>query len=171
MFGPDYPPPRKLAKDLVEQGFAAPCIGGVLLVGLFGQGPDNPGGGGTENLPPFYLDNSPPTQQWLQFERGYKYPSPSSTSSCSSSTKNTTIFEPPNSQDLLHHPPKVVDLWGIEGEGLDLYLHRSKSLSPQGILKGFISFFMFDNLTTCCLTALCWSSEPPIQLWMCAPRL
>ena len=32
---------------------------------------------------------------------------------------------PPKLPDLLPHPPKVVDLWGIEGEDTDLLLHQA----------------------------------------------
>jgi hypothetical protein len=55
------------------------------------------------------------------------------------SLKNT-ILEPPNSQDLLPQPTKALDLWRIEGGGLDLHPHRSDLLFPLICLRGLVSW-------------------------------
>jgi hypothetical protein len=45
------------------------------------------------------------------------------------------LLEPPSLLDLLPHQPKVLDLRGIEGGGLDQHPHRSDSLSPLICLR------------------------------------
>jgi hypothetical protein len=54
---------------------------------------------------------------------------PSSTSSCSSSSRTRHYLEPLKSLVLHLQPPKVLDLWGIEEGGTDLHLHQRNFIS------------------------------------------
>jgi hypothetical protein len=106
-------------------------VGGRFLVRTFG--PKNPMAGFSQPLVGF---SRPKLLQWSSFGRGYKYPPPFFLlKDCLISTKNTSIFEPLKSQDLLPQPTKALDLWRIKGEGLDLHSHRSDSLSPLVCLR------------------------------------
>jgi hypothetical protein len=78
---------------------------------------------------------------WLQrlhFEEGYLYPSLSSSPSCSSSSRTRHYLEPTSLLDLHLQPPKVPDLWRIEGGGPNLHLHQRNFFFPIHLLEGFI---------------------------------
>jgi hypothetical protein len=47
----------------------------------------------------------------------------------------TPIAKTPNSIDLLFLPTKALDLWRIEEEGTDLYLHQRNFISPSICLE------------------------------------
>ena len=60
--------------------------------------------------------------------------------------EKTTIVKPPKAQDLLPHPPKVLDLWGIEGEVTDLHLHQPDLHFSLIHLRGPCSLCFLGNL-------------------------
>src|SRR3954469_16375306 len=66
----------------------------------------------------------------------YKKGPLSSSSSCSSCSRTPTPLDPPNLQDLFIQPSKVIDLWRIEGGGLDLHIHQERSSFPPHSLEG-----------------------------------
>jgi hypothetical protein len=67
--------------------------------------------------------------QLIHFGEGYLYPSPSSSPACSSSSRIRHYLEPTSLLDLHLQPPKVPDLWRIEGGGPDLHHHQRNFFS------------------------------------------
>jgi hypothetical protein len=67
--------------------------------------------------------------QRIHFGEGYLYPFPSSSPACSSSSRTRHYLEPTSLLDLHLQPPKVPDLWRIDGGGPDLHLHRRNFFS------------------------------------------
>ena len=55
-----------------------------------------------------------------------------------------------NSLDLLPHPPKVVDLWGIEGEDTDLLLHQAVLHFPLICLRASLASVSLETLVLDC---------------------
>jgi hypothetical protein len=119
---PDNPPPQKLAKDSKRSRCASLSIQGgysgkkiPVLAGL--SGPN--------------LDRiiRPWRQQRLQLREGYKYPSPSSSLSCSSCSRTRHYLEPSKLLDLHLQPSKALDLWRIEGGDPNLHLHQRNFIS------------------------------------------
>jgi hypothetical protein len=89
-------------------------------------------------------------------------------------------LEPPNQQDLPPQPTKALDLWRIEGGGLDLHPHRSDLLSPLVYLRDLSLGFPWNSRPwfvfwyTCYLlfdSIVLFLGASPIRLWMCAPSL
>ena len=69
--------------------------------------------------------SGPSGLQRLSFGEGYKYPSPFLQPTSSTRKEKTPLLQVQESLDLPIPPSKLVDLWRIEGEGLDLHLHRA----------------------------------------------
>jgi hypothetical protein len=68
---------------------------------------------------------------WLQrihFGEGYLYP-PSSSPAWSSSSRTRHYLDPTSLLYLHLQPPKLTDLWRIEGGGPDLHVHRRNFIS------------------------------------------
>ena len=83
--------------------------------------------------------------------------------------------EPPKSPDLLTPPPKALDLRRIEGEGPDLHRHRPEFISPLIWLRGPLARVSLETLVLVTalinlLLVIVTAWEPPIELWMRAPR-
>ena len=64
----------------------------------------------------------------------------------STSSRKNTIVKPPKALDLLTHPPKVLDLWGIEGGDIDLHLHQPDLHFSLINLRGPCSLYFLGNL-------------------------
>ena len=64
----------------------------------------------------------------------------------STSSRKVTIVKPPKALDLLTHPPKVLDLWGIEGGDTDLHLHQPDFHFSLIHLRGPCSLHFLGNL-------------------------
>jgi hypothetical protein len=120
MLGHHTPPPVKTRGGLLPVMRADISCYFLWII----RGPDNP--------PPFNPDYPPPT---VTFGRGYKYPLTSSSPSCSSWTRTPPIVGATKLQDLPPQPTKALDLWRIEGGGLDLHPHWSDLLSTLICLR------------------------------------
>ena len=87
-------------------------------------------------------------------------PSPSSTLVSLFSPSHSSIVASSKLQDLPIPPPKLVDLWRIEGEDLDLHFHRAISplseWNPFDLVLEvpFVVFFfvlpLFSPTSICC---------------------
>ena len=56
------------------------------------------------------------------------------------------LAEPPKLLDLLPHPSKVVDLWGIEGEATDLLRHQAVLHFPLIHLRAPLARISLETL-------------------------
>ena len=77
--------------------------------------------------------------------------------------------------DLLTHPPKSLDLLGIEGEATDLQLHQAVLHFPLIHLRAPLARVSLETLVRVTalinlLLVIVTAWEPPIELWMRAPR-
>jgi hypothetical protein len=71
----------------------------------------------------------------VTFREGVFIPLPLIFSSYSSSSRTRHYLEPTSLLDLHLQPPKVSDLWRIEGGGPDLHLHRRNFCFPSFCLR------------------------------------
>ena len=85
----------------------------------------------------------------VSFDLAYKRESFFSTQSCSTRTQSLHSSSHQKGQDLLPHPPKVFDLWGIEGEDTDLLLHQADFISPSDFLRAPFLGFLCANPRLC----------------------
>jgi hypothetical protein len=81
--------------------------------------------------------------------RGGVFIPPSSSLACSSSSRTRYYLEPTSLLDLHLQPPKVPDLWRIEGGGPDLHLHRRNFISLSICLGNSFLFSKWGSPSLC----------------------